>query len=489
MDEKEWKREEYETWEDAFSGLSPVIRQQSLRVASYTRVIYIGACAALFFVKSNPEYRARMKGSYSDLAYKCGLYHQLGKSLVPYEYQIFQSDFTEEEIAVYRKYTTDGRELIEHLQEKSLRDKEKRKGIAGKVTVQNIPWLMLREACEQHMEKFDGSGYPHGMKGDEISCIAQIVGVAKELDQLASETKSEDPFNYAYEVLVAKAGTEYSPELIEVLKHVRSKCRTVYNKFVYYTMKLPKTIPLVNKKKGRPMGLEYRPMISEIDGEVVAYEAKPWFSKGIGEFSERESLEELEPMFIRTNLSVDLSMYFLYELCDALYRTENCKLNVKAFLLKLPQSFFTSGSQLEKLNQLFEDQPVPREKIQLLVEQDVLDKANKATITVLERYSRHHISLVIDNFDPNKITIDMIHSIGAKFVRIAPELYLKKETAELIKKLQSEHITVIAGEANTHDAMAWLVACGVAYMGGTITGMAVNENELIREALTRGQVS
>ena len=46
------------------------------------------------------------------LAYKCGMYHQLGKALVPPEYQILQNDFTGEERAVYRKYTTEGRILV-----------------------------------------------------------------------------------------------------------------------------------------------------------------------------------------------------------------------------------------------------------------------------------------------------------------------------------------------------------------------------------------
>lgn len=487
MDEKEWKRKEYETWEAAFGALSPLIRQQSVRVASYTQAIFIGACGASFG-KSNAEAKIRMKGNYADLSYKCGLYHQLGKSLVPPEYQIFQKDFTEEEIAVYRKYTTDGKELIVQLQEKTAIEKEKRKGSLN-LASKNIPWLMLRETCEEHMEKWDGTGYPNGKKADEISPIAQIVGIAKELDRLSSETKSENPFDFAYETITAMSGKNFSTELVEILKSVRPKCRVIYNKYVYFTQTLPKTMPLVNKQKERPMGLLYRPMISQIDGNPVAYEAKPWFSKNIGEFSEKENIEEIEPMLQRTNLIADLSMYFLYEVCDAIYRTENCKLETKAFLIKLPQSFFTGGSQLERINKLFEDQPIKREKLKLLVDQKILDTANKSVFEILERYSRHKISLVIDNFDPDKITIENVKAVGAQYLRLSPELYLKQETAMLIKKIKSNNIKIIGDGANTHDTVAWLTACGVEYMGGTITGMTMSENELVLDALARERTS
>ena len=79
-----WKRKEYETWDEAFRGLSPAIRQQSVRVAAYTQVLFVQACAGSFGT-GTPEGSERMAGQYADLAYKCGMYHQLGKAMVPPE--------------------------------------------------------------------------------------------------------------------------------------------------------------------------------------------------------------------------------------------------------------------------------------------------------------------------------------------------------------------------------------------------------------------
>ena len=48
MTDLNWKRKEYETWDEAFRGLAPVIRQQSVRVAGYTQALFVQACAGSF---------------------------------------------------------------------------------------------------------------------------------------------------------------------------------------------------------------------------------------------------------------------------------------------------------------------------------------------------------------------------------------------------------------------------------------------------------
>ena len=235
MKEQAWTRQEYESWDEAFRGLAPIIRQQSVRVADYTRALFVVASKKGFGkdVKGGAD---RMRGAYADLAFKCGVYHQLGKALVPHEYQIWQNDFTDEEKEVYKKYTTDGRLLIASLQMKSERVREKRRGTIGEIPTDNIPFLMIRESAEQHMELYDGSGYPKGLKDKAISPIAQIVGLAKELDRLASETKSETPFEFAINSLREGKGTKWSEQLISVLDAAEAECYNIYNKYIIYIL-------------------------------------------------------------------------------------------------------------------------------------------------------------------------------------------------------------------------------------------------------------
>ena len=459
-------------------GLCPAVRQQSVRVAAYTQVLYNEACEKHF--AQSPEYKEypdRIKGRYSELAYKCGMYHQIGKALVPPEYQVWQPDFTEEERAVYRKYTTDGRALATALQEGGGREKRRE--------TKNIPWRMIRESCEQHMERWDGSGYPAGRKGPNISPIAQIVGIAKELDRLVSQTRSETPFEDAYRTLVAQSGEEWSPALITVLEQAKEKCRAVYEKYIHYTLTLPMTVPLVLKRKDRPMGLKYRPMVSGIDGDVTGYEAIPWFA-GLPDGSEdTEGVADIEEMLRRNDLIADVSFYLLYEAADALLRVENCKIPCSSVLVDMMPAFYTLESQLERLDQLYRDQPIPKEKLLLTIPTDFLLTLDMARGDMLRRYTRHGVRLAAEGYDPGKLPPEKLRDLGITALRPDPALYLKDSSVSAIRSLQEAGFTVLAGGADSYDVLSWLSELGLSGISGTMTGLCVNEDDLIRDGLNR----
>ena len=456
MREQNWKRKEYESWDEAFRGLTPVVRQQSVRVAAYTQVLYVQAVKMKFGLNTSAG-QERMRGQYSDFMYKCGMYHQLGKALVPPDYQILQADFTEEEQAVYQKYTTDGRLLVATLQQRGARASERRKADSVERPTKNILWMILRECCEQHMERWDGSGYPNGLLGSDISAPAQIVGIAKELDRLASETRSETPFDLAFDTIVAASGKDWSPELIEVLKASRENCFSVYNKYINYTRTLPRTVPLVERREDRSMGLSYRPMATSDSNIVPIYEAIPWFGGVADAPGETETIEDLRELFKRTNLVEDISWYFLYEATDTILRMRNCNLTVEALLLHMIPEFYHLGTQLQRFNRLFEDQPIPKESLLLTLPSDTLKKAGKTVLEIIERYIRNGICFVVDDFHPDEEwTAERLISMGIPRVRLPEDLYQTPEGTVIMQDLRIKGITVLGKHADTPEALAWL---------------------------------
>ena len=70
-----------------------------------------------------------------------------------------------------------------------------------------------------------------------------------------------------------------------------------------------------------------------------------------------------------------------------------------------------------------------------------------------------------------------------RHIRIAPELYLHKETADLAKTLQDHGFMLIGGGADSADLLAWQIACGFTAVSGTLTGVPVSEDEMIRDQL------
>ncbi len=480
-----WKRIEYETWDAAFRGLAPVIRQQSVRVADYTQVLFTHACSS-GFGKETADRADRMKGQYADLAYKCGLYHQLGKALVPPEYQIFQRDFTEEEQALYRKYTSDGRILIANLQERTTKAKEKRRGSANEVMTQNIPWLMLRESCQQHMECFDGSGFPDGKRGLDISPIAQIVGLAKELDTAVCELKSEHPFDEGFAAVLALCGTRFAPQLAQVLERAKEDCRNIYTKYLDYTRTLPETIPLIKKDPNRPMGLVYRPLISgeKNTKKPMGYEAICWFGGIVDRPGETESLDQVEELIKRVKLTAEMTNYFLYEVTDAMLRIQNCQLPQKRMILQVMADFYTLPSQLKRFEQLFKDQSVDRSNLILTIPAAFVAEANKGICEMIARYNRNDVALLLDGYAPEQFGPEKIQELGFRYVRFARSTYLNQNTAAAMKALQQSGIEIVGGDADSDDVIAWLHACGCRCISGPFTGKLMDEETLIRDALT-----
>jgi len=360
-------------------------------------------------------------------------------------------------------------------------------GTLTEIPTKNLPWLMIRESCEQHMERWDGMGYPDGKVGMQISPIAQIVGLAKELDRLASETKSEDPFTFAVEAIKKEEGNAFSPALIEVLDDAMEGCLEVYNKYIAYTMKIPKTVSLIDKRRDRPMGLSYRPMIADKHKTVKMYEAIPWFAGIAGEPGETEGIEELRGALKRLGLVENMTRYFLYEATDALVRADNCKLELCGILLNMIPEFYTSGTQLQRLNQVFIDQKIDKERLWLTLPEEIFLGGSKSSSEVIARYLKNGFALVLDGYHPEKLAPEKLAEAGISRVRLSPELYMEQETANTIRVLESMGVTVIAGGADTPEILKWLLACGVKHSSGTMTGRTVNEDELIIDSLAREQ--
>ena len=483
MEEQKWKRVDYDTWDAAFKGLVPQVRQQSVRVAAYARELFVKACE-MSFARKNREGQDRIHGRNADVIYKCGIYHQLGKALVPPEYQLMQADFTEEEQQLYQKYTSDGRILVATLQVRGAKARFWKKDTFEEQPTENIPWLMIRECCQQHMERWDGSGYPDGRTGDQISPAAQIVGLAKELDVLASGTRSENPFDEAMTLLISQSGTLWNPELIEVLKNAREECYSVYQKFIHYTLTLPKTIPLVERSEDRVMGLSYRPVVGA-RSRLKAYEAEPWFAGIVDRPGEVERLADIAPLLRSTGLTADVSFYFLYEAADTILRMRNCKLDVSTVILQLPDDFYTQTSRLKGFNQLYEDQPIEKSSLLITVSEAFLLAANKSEQEYVTRYLRNEIPVVLDGFHPDAWEPEKLKEFGFRYLRLAPELAMLPETAESIQLLKTWGFVIMCGGVDSAEAKKWLLENGVELISGPVTGQLITENELIRDGIVR----
>jgi HD-GYP domain-containing protein (c-di-GMP phosphodiesterase class II) len=84
---------------------------------------------------------------------------------------------------------------------------------------------MAAEIAHSHHEQYDGSGYPQGLKGDQIPISAQILGIADIYDALRSERAYKPVFSHQKTLQFLTAGDDrldsakhFSPNLLEIFK-------------------------------------------------------------------------------------------------------------------------------------------------------------------------------------------------------------------------------------------------------------------------------
>ena len=142
-----------------------------------------------------------------DIITQASAMHDVGKISVPDSILLKPGRLTSEEFEVMKSHTTRGCEIIEKL--KDIQDKEY--------------YEACLDICRHHHERYDGRGYPDGLKGEENSIGAQLTALADVYDALVSDRvyKSAYPVDKAYEMIKNGECGVFSPKLLACFEFAR----------------------------------------------------------------------------------------------------------------------------------------------------------------------------------------------------------------------------------------------------------------------------
>ena len=90
----------------------------------------------------------------------------------------------------------------------------------------SIPGLApILPIVRSHHERWDGSGYPDGLRGEDIPRLARVVAVADVFDAMASDRpyRASLPLDYAFNELAAKAGSQFDAVIVEAFLQLRPR--------------------------------------------------------------------------------------------------------------------------------------------------------------------------------------------------------------------------------------------------------------------------
>ena len=137
--------------------------------------------------------------------------HDIGKIAVDSNILNKRGSLTPEEIEMLKKHVAYGEQMLSDIPFN-----------------QNEPLLRIsREICRFHHERYDGSGYPNGLKGDEIPISAQVVALADVYDELTGGTPYQKavPHNQAIEMIMSGKCGAFNPILLKVLQFSADRIR------------------------------------------------------------------------------------------------------------------------------------------------------------------------------------------------------------------------------------------------------------------------
>ena len=179
--------------------------------------LYVKALAER--LRNHPRFEAVLNERMIELLYKSAPLHDIGKIGIPDSILLKPGKLTVEEFEVMKTHTTLGRKAIE--------DAERRLGM-------RVAFLSVsKEIAYSHQEKWDGSGYPQGLAGDQIPVSAHLMAVADVYDALINKRVYKAAFSHdqTCSTIVKGKGTHFDPDMVDAFVDIAEDFRSIALKY------------------------------------------------------------------------------------------------------------------------------------------------------------------------------------------------------------------------------------------------------------------
>ncbi len=166
---------------------------------------------------TDPRYAETLDSETREHLYKSAPLHDIGKVGVPDHILLKPGKLTPEEFEEMKKHTTYGRDAIQRAEEKF-------------GTGKSSEFLRLaKEIAYTHHEKWDGTGYPKKLKGEEIPLSGRIMALADVYDALICHRVYKPPFTHeeAVALIIQLKGILFDPGVVVAFLEVQEEFRKI----------------------------------------------------------------------------------------------------------------------------------------------------------------------------------------------------------------------------------------------------------------------
>lgn len=164
-------------------------------------------------LQAEGEFKDILTDEYIEKLKRSAPLHDIGKIAVSDLILNKPGKLTDEEFVIMKSHTTEGKNILVKIEEN-----------AGSTMDEDY----LKESIEMahfHHEKWDGSGYPTRIKGEEIPLSARIMAVADVFDALVAERIYKKPFTYekAMDIITEGAGKHFDPVVVKAFTKISQR--------------------------------------------------------------------------------------------------------------------------------------------------------------------------------------------------------------------------------------------------------------------------
>ena len=158
--------------------------------------------AFICHLKTLTAYKQYLPPSVVKKACRCAPLHDVGKIAIRDSVLQKPASLTDEEFDNMKLHAVIGGELFDYLEER----------------IPDAEFAHIAsEIAKSHHERWDGQGYPNGLKGEEIPLLARIMSIVDVYDAMTSKRPYKDPISHEKTMafIAANSGTQFDPKLVE----------------------------------------------------------------------------------------------------------------------------------------------------------------------------------------------------------------------------------------------------------------------------------
>ena len=168
-------------------------------------------------MREKPAFQAQINDEFIDAIYHAAPLHDIGKVGIPDNILLKPGKLTEDEFEVMKTHVSIGVQTLKKVQESYPNNAFIQKGI---------------EFALHHHERWDGDGYPDGLKGEEIPLSGRIIALADVYDALRSVRSYKEAFSHeeSYRIIIETTGKHFDPAVVEAFIACEKDFENTYNK-------------------------------------------------------------------------------------------------------------------------------------------------------------------------------------------------------------------------------------------------------------------